>query len=51
MPAKTAPKKAKRKQSSASSTISVARQNLINMIVVSAVAGAVLLGLLSARHF
>jgi hypothetical protein len=26
-------------------------QNLINMVIVSAVSGAVLLGLLAARHF
>jgi hypothetical protein len=58
MSAKTTPKKAKPKQSrmgpplaSAASTISMARQNLVNMAVVSTVSGAVLLGLLAARHF
>jgi hypothetical protein len=34
-----------------SSTLSMAMQNPINMVVVSAVSGAVLLGLLAARHF
>jgi hypothetical protein len=33
------------------STLSVATQNLINMVAVSAVSGAVLLGLLAAKHF
>ena len=35
----------------AASTISMATQNLINMVTVTAVSGAVLLGLLAARHF
>ena len=35
----------------AASTISVATQNLINMVAVSAVSGTVLLGLLAAKHF
>jgi hypothetical protein len=34
-----------------SSTLSMARQNLINMVAVTAVSGAVLLGLLAAKHF
>jgi len=58
MNAKTTPKKAKHKKSKpsprpvcAASTLSVATQNLFNMIAVSAVSGAVLLGLLAAKHF
>ncbi len=35
----------------ASSTLSMATHNLINMIAVTAVSGAVLLGLLAVRHF
>jgi hypothetical protein len=35
----------------AASTLSMATQNLINMVAVTAVSGAVLLGLLAARHF
>jgi hypothetical protein len=35
----------------AASTLSVATQNLINMVVVSAASGTVLLGLLAAKHF
>lgn len=35
----------------AASTLSVATQSLINMVAVSAVSGAVLLGLLAAKHF
>jgi hypothetical protein len=31
--------------------LAVAMQNLINMVVVSAVSGTVLLGLLAAKHF
>jgi hypothetical protein len=31
--------------------VSMAVQNLINMVVVTAISGAVLLGLLAARHF
>jgi hypothetical protein len=33
-----------------SSTLSMATRNLINMVAVTAVSGAVLLGLLAARH-
>jgi ketopantoate hydroxymethyltransferase len=58
MAAKTTPRKAKRKKSRASpstaypaSTTSVAAQNLINMVAVSAASGTVLLGLLAAKHF
>jgi hypothetical protein len=58
MPAKTTPKMPKRKQSKtslplveAASTISMVTQNLTNMIVVFAVSGAVLLGLLAVKHF
>jgi hypothetical protein len=58
MPAKTAPKRSKPKKSrtglplaQAASAISIAKQNLINMAVVSTVSGAVLLGLLAVRHF
>jgi hypothetical protein len=58
MAAKTAPQKAKHRKSKpgrppvdAASTLSVARQNLINMVAVSAISGVVLLGLLVARHF
>jgi hypothetical protein len=46
-PSKTSPPPA----AYASSMLSVAAQNLINMVIVSAVSGAVLLGLLAARHF
>ena len=35
----------------AASALSVARQNLINMVAVTAVSGTVLLGLLAAKHF
>ncbi len=35
----------------AASTISMATQNLINMVAVTTVSGAVLLGLLAAKHF
>jgi hypothetical protein len=35
----------------AGSMIAMATQNLINMIAVSVVSGAVLLGLLAAKHF
>jgi hypothetical protein len=58
MSAKTTTQKPKRKKSKtspppayAASTISVATQNLINMVAVSAVSGTVLLGLLAAKHF
>jgi hypothetical protein len=51
--AKSKRKMSKTSQSSAyaASTLAVAAQNLINMVVVSAVSGAVLLGLLAAKHF
>jgi hypothetical protein len=54
------PKKAKskrkqpnahRSQAYAASALSVAMQNLMNMAVVMVVSGAVLLGLLAAKHF
>jgi hypothetical protein len=58
MRAKTTPQKGKRRISNASpvpayaaSIVSAAKQNLINMVAVTAVSGAVLLGLLTARHF
>jgi hypothetical protein len=62
MAAKTTPQKAKRKDASktskanaptaaASALSMVVAQNLINMVVVSAVSAAVLLGLSAARHF
>jgi len=62
MAAKTTPQKAKRKNASetsranppaaaASALSMVVAQNLINMVVVSAVSATVLLGLLAARHF
>jgi hypothetical protein len=58
MSAKTTLQKAKRKKSRAgsrpayaASTISMATRNLINMAVVFAVSGTVLLGLLAAKHF
>jgi ketopantoate hydroxymethyltransferase len=58
MSAKTPSQRPKRKKSKttsrsayAASTLAVARQNLINMVAVSAVSGTVLLGLLAAKHF
>jgi hypothetical protein len=58
MAVKTAPQKAKHRKPrpgpppvDAASTLSVARQNLINMVAVTAVSGTVLLGLLAASHF
>ena len=55
---KSARQKPKRKKSKAglrpayaAATISVATQNLFNMVAVFAVSGTVLLGLLAARHF
>ena len=61
MAAKTTSQKAKRKNASetskanpppaAASALSMLAQNLINMVVVSAVSATVLLGLLAARHF
>jgi len=57
MSAKTTPQKAKRKNSMtgpplayAASTISMATQNLIHMLVVFAVSGTILPGLLAAKH-
>jgi hypothetical protein len=58
MSAKTPPQKSKRSKSKTSpapayamSALAVAAQNLINMVVVLAVSGTVLLGLLAAKHF
>jgi hypothetical protein len=58
MRAKSTRQKAKRRKSktspppaSAASAILMATQSLINMVAVFAVSGAVLLGLLAARHF
>jgi hypothetical protein len=58
MSAKTTPKTAKRKRSKTNpplaygvSMISIAIKNLINMVVVFAVSGTILLGLLAAKHF
>ena len=34
-----------------SATLSMARHNLVNMVAITAVSGAVLLALLAARHF
>jgi hypothetical protein len=55
MPAKAKPKRKKSKTSQSStyaaSMLSVATNNLINMGVVGAVSGVVLLGLLAATHF
>jgi hypothetical protein len=58
MSATTAPQKPKRRKSKTSpapayamSALAVAMQNLINMVVVSATSGTVLLGLLAAKHF
>jgi hypothetical protein len=58
VPAKTTPQKAKRKNQRRArpptydvSMMSVATQNLINMVAVCTVSGTVLLGLLAARHF
>ena len=53
-----ASQKSKRKKAKAnrtlayvSSTLSMARHNLVNMVAITAVSGAVLLALLVARHF
>ena len=53
-----APKKSKRKKAKAnrtlayvSSTLSMATRNLVNMVAITAVSGAVLLALLAARRF
>ena len=58
MRAKTMQQKPKRKKVKmiltpvyVSSTLSRATRNLINMVAVTAVSSAVLLGLLAARHF
>ena len=58
MSAKTTPQKAKPKKSKtspqptyAASTILMATQNLINLVVVFAVSGTILLGLLGAKQF
>jgi hypothetical protein len=58
MSTKTTPQKAKRKNSKtsppssyAASMALMATHNLINMVAVSAVSGAVLLGLLAVKHF
>ena len=34
-----------------SATLSMAKHNLVNMVAITAVSGAVLLALLAARHF
>ena len=49
----TSGKKSKSRQAAvpAASMISMATQNLINMVAVTTVSGAVLLGLLAAKHF
>ena len=58
MSTKTTPQKEKRKNSKtsppssyAASMVLMATHNLINMVAVSAVSGAVLLGLLAVKHF
>ena len=58
MAAKTRSRTAKRKNAKASGplangapVLSMITRNLINMVVVSAVSGAVLLGLLSVKYF
>ncbi|MDB5575655.1 MAG: hypothetical protein JWR80_831 [Bradyrhizobium sp.] len=58
MAASTKPRTAKRKNTKAgrkpangAPILSMVARNLINMVVVSAVSGAVLLALLTARHF
>jgi hypothetical protein len=58
MPTTTTPQKSKRKKSKAvptpahaASIVSMATNNLINMVAVTAVSGVVLLGLLAAKHF
>ena len=43
--------KANRTLAYVSSTLSMARHNLVNMVAITAVSGAVLLALLAARHF
>lgn len=58
MRAKTTPQKPKRQKAKTnvtrayvSLTLSMATHNLINMVAVTVVSGAVLLTLLAARHF
>ena len=58
MPAKTPPKKPKRKKSRtspppayATSMVAMAMKNLLNMAAVFTVSGTVLLGLLAVKHF
>jgi hypothetical protein len=58
MRAKTMPQEPKRKKvkmnltpAHVSSTLSMATRNLISVVAVTAVSGAVLLGFLAARHF
>jgi hypothetical protein len=61
MAVKTSTQKVKRKNAinaskanpppAAASALSMVAQNLINMVVVSAVSATVLLGLLAAKHF
>jgi hypothetical protein len=43
--------KANRTLAYVSSTLSMATRNLVNMVAITAVLGAVLLALLAARHF
>jgi hypothetical protein len=43
--------KANRTLAYVSSTLSMATHNLVNMVAITAVSGAVLLALLAARHF
>jgi hypothetical protein len=56
MPAKT-PAKTSRRQTSkaipshAYLSLSMIKQNLVNLVTVAAVSGTVLLGLLAAKHF
>jgi len=42
--------KAKRTFAHGSSTLSIAKHNLLNMVALTAVSGAVLLALLAAKH-
>ena len=53
MSAKATPQKAKRKKPKTSlpPAHAASTQNLINMVVIFAVSGTVLLGLLAAKHF
>jgi len=46
-----ASQKSKRKKAKANRTLSMAAHNLINMVAITAVSGAVLLALLAAKHF